>query len=271
MAYATKNEFVPDFQAAEVLATTKYGAFYKPVDSDIAWKAYANAKEKNDPNKSVLGMMLFGRHLGSMKNEVTKRAQADFTARQTAIADKDARLKNRWYVSRLYRESKIKKATKANFARLDWEKSNVPAAIDTDEDSPMMQNFGVVNNDRAGSILLMGSDRWNLTINDCWLLGAVHSFLPFYPASTVSKANIYDDKYVLSITGRELFGLALFGYRQVISEHSELLGTTFEVQDPRKATAATLVAYQTAMGNLTKAGAEQTFKDAGFRIADVGL
>jgi hypothetical protein len=114
MAYARKQDFVPDFQAAEALAAQKYGAFYKKVD---------------------------------------------------------------------------------------------------DEHGAMIQNFGVVNNSDNGSILLMGSALWNLTVNDCWVLGAVHSQLPFYPASTVSNANIFDDKYILSITGRELFGLALFGYR----------------------------------------------------------
>jgi hypothetical protein len=270
MAYARKQDFVPDFQAAEALAGQKYGAFYKKVDDDVAWKAYSNAAEKTDAGKSVLGLMLFGRHVASMKQEIAKKAQADFNARQTAISAKDARLESRWYVSRFYRQNKIQKLTTANFARLEAEKKNIPAAIDTDEDGAMIQNFGVVNNSDNGSILLMGSALWNLTINDCWVLGAVHSHLPFYPASKVSKANIFDEKYILSITGRELFGLALFGYRQVISPHAETLGSAFEVQDPRKASGATLLAYQQAMGSLTKGAAETAFKDAGFLIAEVG-
>ncbi len=270
MAYARKQDFVPDFQAAEALAAQKYGAFYKKVDDDIAWKAYANAKEKTDPERSVLGLMLFGRHVASMKQEIVRKAQVDFKTRQDAINAKDARLQSRWYVSRFYRENKIKEATVANFAKIEKETQNVPASIDTDEHGAMMKNFGVVNNSAAGSILLMGSALWNLTVNDCWVLGAVHSQLPFYPASTVSKANIFDDKYVLSITGRELFGLALFGYRQEISEYSGTLGSAFEVANPRKAAAATLLAYQQAMGTLTKGGADQVFKDAGLQIAEVG-
>jgi hypothetical protein len=133
----------------------------------------------------------------------------------------------------------------------------------------MMKNFGVVNNEHAGSILLMGSDNWNFTVNDCWLLGAVHSHLPFYPASSVSEANIFDDKHVLSITGRELYGLALFGYRQEIGHPS--IGSVFEIQNPGKATGATLKAYQQAMNNLSKAGAQKTFENAGFQIARIGF
>jgi hypothetical protein len=54
------------------------------------------------------------------------------------------------------------------------------------------------------------------------------------------------------------------------SDHAETLGSAFEVQDPRKATGATLFAYQQALGSLTKDGAAQAFKDAGFQIAEVG-
>jgi hypothetical protein len=56
----------------------------------------------------------------------------------------------------------------------------------------------------------------------------------------------------------------------VISDYAETLGSAFQVQDPRKATGATLLAYQQAMGSLTKDGAEKAFKDAGFQIAEVG-
>jgi hypothetical protein len=270
VAYHRKQDFLPDFQAAEQLAETSYGAFYKRVDPDIAWNAYHNAAEKTDANKSVLGLMLFGRHVASIKTDVAKQAQADFNTRQAAIQADDQRLKGKWYVPKPYRESKTQKATTANFAQLERDKQNIPASIDTDEAGVMRKNFGVVNNTQAGSILLMGSDRWNLTVNDCWVVGAVHSHLPFYPASRVSKANIYDAKYILSITGRELYGLAIFGYRQVITPYSDVLGTAFEVQDAGKASGATLKSYQEAMGRLTKDGAEKAFKDAGFSIAEVG-
>ena len=264
MPYNDRSQFLKDFRAAQDKAVQKYGAFCKRVDDDVAWRAYQNSRN------STLGLMLFGRHLASMKTEVSKRAQEAFNARQKLIQDKDTRLKGKWYVPSAYRTSVVKKATQANFARLDREKADVPASIDTREQEPMMKNFGVVNNDKAGSILLMGDKNWNFTINDTWLIGAAHSKLHFYPASAVSRANIFDDKYVLSITGRELFGLAMFGYRQVIPEY-EALGSAFEVAHPEKATAATLVEYQDAMDGLTARQAEDVFKDAGFRIVEVGI
>jgi len=112
----------------------------------------------------------------------------------------------------------------------------------------------------------MGSDKWNFTINDCWLLGAVHSHLPFYPASKLSMENIFDEKHVLSITGRELFGLAIFGYWQV----SDLAGSVFKVLEPHKADGATLEAHQLEIDKLKRNpdGARKAFRDAGFLLTD---
>jgi len=270
MTYLNKDAFLVDFHAAQKLAIAKYGDFCKPVVDDVAWGAYSNAAKKTSADDSVLGLMLFGRHVASMKFEVAKNAQEAFNARQQRIATKDEQMMRKWYVPSAYREHQTTKATKSNFARLAQDKDNVPASIDTDEKNAMIKNFGVVNNNDSGSILLIGNKNWNMTINDAWLLGAVHSHLPFYPASAVSKANIFDSKFILSITGRELYGLALFGYRQVIPDYPEL-GSAFEVGDPGKATGADLVSYQTAMSNLTEAGAQKAFKDAGFRIAAVGI
>lgn len=263
MAY-NRDQYLKDFKAAQDMAIKKYGQFCKPVDDDVAWRAYENSRN------STLGLMLFGRHLASMKSEVSKRAQEAFKTRQDGIAAKDAKLKKKWYVPSRYRNYVTNKATTANFARLNREKETVPASIDTREEQPMMKNFGVVNNDKSGSILLMGDKNWNFTINDTWLVGAAHASLPFYPASAVSRANIFDDKYILSITGRELFGLAMFGYRQVIPEYEEM-GCAFEVSNPKVASAATLVKYQTTMDDLTVQKAEKVFQDAGFRIVEVGI
>lgn len=270
MPYRDRNTFLTDFHAAQQMAVAKYGAFCKAVSDDVAWAAYTNSGKTTDPDTATLGLMLFGRHTASMKGEVNKRAQAAFNERQEAIRDRDAKLKKKWYVPKGIRQSITNKATRANFAQMEREKQVVPASIDTKRGGAMIQNFGIVNNEGTGSILLMGDKNWNLTINDTWVLGAVHSHLPFYPASAVSRANIFEQKHVLSITGRELFGLALFGYRQVISEY-EALGTAFLPSSITKADQATLVKYQTAMENLTLDGAKQAFKDAGFRIIKVGL
>jgi hypothetical protein len=265
MAYTDKESFLKDFKAAQEMAVEKYGQFCKPVKNDVAWSAYTNSGKK-----STLGLMLFGRHVGSMKAEVNRRAQEGFQHRQKVINDKDAQLKGKRMVPSFYRKQVTQKATAANFALMERKKLNVPAAIDTDKSKPMMKNFGVVNNNDSGSILLMGDTNWNLTINDTWLLGAVHSYLPFYPASAVSRANIFEDKHVLSITGRELLGLAVFGYRQVIPEYEEL-GSAFKVDNYRKAAGATLIKYQDLMNGLNHATAAEAFEKAGFRIVEVGI
>jgi hypothetical protein len=271
MTYRWADDFFKDYRAAKALAAQKYGAFYKDVPEMVGWKAYRNAGAKANSKKDYhLGFMLFGRHVASLKQEVAKRADADLNARQLAINAKDAKMKSKWYIPSAYRKAVTKKATTANFARAAEEKKHIPPGIETEKNSDMVTNFGLVNNDTTGAILLMGSANWNLTINDSWLLGAVHSHLPFYPASAVSRANIFDDKYILSITGRELFGLALFGYRQVVSAY-ESLGSAFEVSDVKKANGATLQAYQKAMGELTKEKALTAFNDAGFTIAEVGF
>ena len=270
MAYQQKDEFLLDYQAAQRQAIAKYGAFCKPVADDVAWSAYTNSAKKTDSDSSILGLMLFGRHVGSMKKEVAAIATDAFRQRQGAIQAEDERMRKSKVVLSVYRAHVTKKATAANFRQQEREKLDVPAAIDTDKANPMIKNFGVVNNNETGSILLIGDTNWNLTINDTWLLGAVHSHLPFYPASAVSRANIYENKHILSITGRELFGLAIFGYKQVIPDYPEL-GSAFEVSDRAKANEATLVKYQTAMDGLTELVAKKAFTDAGFRIADVGI
>lgn len=265
MPYTDKGQFLVDFHAAQALAAETYKGYFKPVADDVAWNAYTNSAKKKDSDNGTLGLMLFGRHAASIKKGITEA----FTRRQDEIAQEHLRLSNKRLVPKAYVRHWHKKATRANTQWRAKAESKITGVIETDEQSAMRQNFGVVNNNETGSILLMGNANWNLTINDTWLLGAVHSQLAFYPASPVSRANIFDDKHVLSITGRELFGLAIFGYRQVIPEHAAL-GTAFVVSDPRKSQSATLVGYQQAMNDVTHGAATKAFNEAGFRIVDVG-
>jgi hypothetical protein len=127
------------------------------------------------------------------------------------------------------------------------------------------KNFGYVNDVEDGSILMMGGGKWSLTVNDAWLLGGVHSRLPFYAASTITKDNIFDKNYVLSITGRELLGLAAFGYREVHG-HPDL-GVVFVSGSAPMADGAALSLYQQVAGQLTTVDrAKKFFKDNGFKI-----
>lgn len=125
------------------------------------------------------------------------------------------------------------------------------------------KNFGVVNDAEAGSVLLMGGGKWNFTINDSWLLGGVNGLQDFYSASPILKDNVLDKRYILSITGRELFGLAIFGYRMVKTAY----GIGFTPGSDKLATNANLVDYQAAIAQLKKVGdAKKVFDKAGFKM-----
>lgn len=127
------------------------------------------------------------------------------------------------------------------------------------------KNFGYVNDLGDGSILMMGGNKWNFTVNDSWLIGGVHSQLPFYAASVINKENMLDKRYALSITGRELLGLAFFGYRQI--HNHKALGVAYVCADSDKARGATLTDYQAEVGGIKSYGdAKAYFKKAGFTL-----
>lgn len=153
----------------------------------------------------------------------------------------------------------------------DWKAKNpgadqLPAhLIGMNHGEKFFANFNVVNEAADGSILLMGGNKWSFTINDTWILGGVHAHIPFYPASILDKANLHHPEYVLSITGRELIGLALFGYKEVKGHRS--VGSAFVVSDKAKAGAARLVAYQDAISGITKwSQAKAIYKSAGLDL-----
>ena len=129
-----------------------------------------------------------------------------------------------------------------------------------------LQNMGKTNDLEGGSVLLIGRDKWNFTINDTWLLAGANSLQEFYPASPVNKRNILHNNFILTITGRELFGLALAGYREVPAAY-DAIGKTYEPGDKIKARDTSLVDYQVALSKLKSVGdAEAFFTQAGFTI-----
>ena len=151
---------------------------------------------------------------------------------------------------------------------MDWKRANpnadqLPAhMVGMNHGEKFFQNFNVVNDAEDGSILLMGGSKWSFTINDTWLLGGIHANVPFYPASFMTKANLYHKDYVLSITGRELIGLCLFGYKQVKGHGS--IGSAMVCHDKRKAAAARLVDYQEAVSGIKGwKAAKNVYKQAG--------
>lgn len=224
MVYADFASFRQEFEVSQLAAQAVHGTTNttKPVDPDVGWKLYLNARNP------ALGFHVFGRHV---------------------TGDKAKELQQ-------FRTKKGKEAA-------------LPKHMQGITKSPIDQfekNFGYVNDAGDGSILMMGGNKWNFTVNDAWLLGGVHSCLPFYAASVITKDNMLHDKYWLSITGRELLGLASFGY-QMVHDH-KALGVAFVCKDSGKALAATLADYQLAVAGIkSKRDAQNAFKAAGFKLS----
>lgn len=126
-------------------------------------------------------------------------------------------------------------------------------------------NFGKANDTDSGSLLMAGKDKWNFTINDCWLLGGVHGHQEFHPASPINFRNIYHNTFILTITGRELFGLALAGY--VEREGHKAMGRLYAPSSKQKADALDLITYQSELAKMkTVEGAKAFFEKAKFEV-----
>jgi hypothetical protein len=128
-----------------------------------------------------------------------------------------------------------------------------------------LDNFGKANDESSGSALLAGRDKWNFTINDVWLLGGVHGLQPFHPASPINFRNVFHNQFFLTITGRELLGLALAGYKEVPGNKS--VGGAYVPDNKSAAKDLTLLTYQTELSKITSLDAAQKFfEKAGYTI-----
>jgi hypothetical protein len=82
-------------------------------------------------------------------------------------------------------------------------------------DNALQNNMGRMNEVFTGGAI-MNSGNWTMLVNDAWVLGGVHSHTSFYLASERTMDNIYNvgGPYhgQMTVTGRELTGLAVFGY-----------------------------------------------------------
>lgn len=113
-----------------------------------------------------------------------------------------------------------------------------------------IQNFGGVDEVRSGSVLEMSKDRWNLTINDVWLLAAVHSGQEFHGCgpSPFRERDVLHPSFVCTLLGRELVGLAMAGYRET---RQPLVGTAYVCDARTPARSMTLLGLQRQMESLT--------------------
>ena len=82
------------------------------------------------------------------------------------------------------------------------------------------QKYGIAGQD---GILLIGIEGWDPIVNDSWIMGGIHSTIPFYLMSVLSYNTVYNKKEasnpdptrVMYVTTREVAGLNLFGYSRI--------------------------------------------------------
>ncbi|QPI85317.1 hypothetical protein I3V23_12345 [Rhodobacterales bacterium HKCCA1288] len=127
-----------------------------------------------------------------------------------------------------------------------------------------MDNFkhpsskGSANSLEGGSILSLVKGKWSVTYNDAWLCGAVHGLKEFHCASDLSPENVFDEKFGLTVTGRELVGLHIAGFiRQQTIQKDGSLYVVFKNGVTANPTKLTLAAYSSMVAQLdTKDKAE---------------
>lgn len=89
--------------------------------------------------------------------------------------------------------------------------------------------------------------RWSVCINDCWILGAIHTHKKFCLVTKIrNPGEIYDyGRGFFIVTGRELYGLSKFGCEPEREWGSVM---TFVCTNKQKADRATLRNYASLMG-----------------------
>jgi len=152
--------------------------------------------------------------------------------------------------------------------------------LKADETSPTLvsgapdyvaQNFGVTCEveafkGKAFSGGILGANEWDYAINDTWVLAGVHRKMPVWCASALTKDNLISVRRdALTITGREVLGLLMFGYKKVMG-HVEL-GVGFECENHGLAEKADFAQYDAAGERYAKGSeAVQFFNKCGLNI-----
>ena len=104
---------------------------------------------------------------------------------------------------------------------------------------------------QGGSILSLVKEGWRVTYNDAWICGAVHGLKEFHCASDLKPSNVFDKKFGLTVTGRELVGLHLAGFvrqQTVLKDGSRYV--VFRNGVTSSAANLTLASYSSAMAQL---------------------
>ena len=140
------------------------------------------------------------------------------------------------------------------------ENQNIVSKSDTDQrgiTQQEMNNFkhpssvGSADSLQGGSILSLVKGGWSVTYNDAWICGAVHGLKEFHCASDLSPENVFDEKFGLTVTGRELVGLHIAGFvrqQTVLKDGSRYV--VFRNGVTSSAAKLTLTSYSSTMAQL---------------------
>jgi hypothetical protein len=112
---------------------------------------------------------------------------------------------------------------------------------------------------QAGGSILLGAQTWDILVNDCWILGGVHSHAVFYLKTVLSQDTVYsaadkgrtDPTRILYVTTREIAGLNLFGYSMTDSKDAR--GQKLECTQPALADRATFGEYHAHVQAIARA------------------
>ena len=112
-------------------------------------------------------------------------------------------------------------------------------------------NFKTVSDEGGKKGSLLDMTAWSLTVNDSWVLGGIHAGLPFHAASPLTKANLLDASHVLTVTGRELLAMSIYGYK--VRQGHAALEMVMVCTDRARARGGSLVEIQASVAGCTKA------------------
>ena len=119
---------------------------------------------------------------------------------------------------------------------------------------PLVEKYGTAFEGGKGQLLItpqgyssemdqkQGS-KWSLWLNDCFILGGIHSHATFYLKSNPDALDYLDknNQFVFNVTQRELIGLITFGYSR--SDRNDPRGLEYKCTEGGLADAATFRSY----------------------------
>ncbi|RDK12973.1 hypothetical protein CEJ32_20065 [Enterobacter sp. 9-2] len=112
----------------------------------------------------------------------------------------------------------------------------------------LSEEYGVDRHDGLWSPAAQGNilflDKWNMAINDAWLLSGIHRHANFRLLSPLAPQNLWNEQAQCHVViAREILGLLHFGYRAVWQAQ----GMVFTCVDTDRANKADLIRYAELM------------------------